>query len=505
MPAERTSALPVVVGGGQTTDQPADPLAGREPLALMVEATERAAEDAGGGKPLLAAVDTVAACNVVCYQYGDAAGLLADRLGCRPGRRINTVLGGNTPQSLVNLLCDDIAAGRSEVALIAGAEAWHTMRAYGKAGRTPAWTPSRDRTEPLWGDGRPGMSDLEVRHGARRPVDTYPLFENAWRAARKLSIPAHQAELAEFCARSAAIAALNPYAWFRDGKSAAVIGTVTAENRMIDFPYPKFMNAIIEVNQGAAILLASDAAARRLGLAPARWMYPWAGIDVTELWYVQDRVDYASIPGMRRAAAELLAAAGIGLDRIRFLDLYSCFPIAPRLAAAMLGVADDDPRPLTVTGGLPWFGGPGNNYTTHALVTLLDRLRGAPDAFALTHALGWNLTKHALGVYAGSPPPQGWRRAGGPALQAWVDALPHPAIVETPEGPATLETYTVAHGRDGEPEGGVAIGRMDDGRRFVAVTPRDRALLESMEREEPIGRRGRVRHDGRLNVFDLVG
>ncbi|HZP42213.1 MAG TPA: acetyl-CoA acetyltransferase [Candidatus Binatia bacterium] len=505
MPVERTRPLPVVVGGGQTTDRPADPLAGREPLALMVEAATRAADDAGGGRALLAAVDTVAVVNVICWSYGDAAGLLADRLGCGPGRRINTHIGGNTPQSLVNRLCDDIAAGRSEVTLVAGAEAWHTMRAFGKAGRTPEWTPPRERTEPLWGDGRFGMSDLEIRHGAARPIDTYPLFENAWRAARGLSIAAHRAELAQFGARCAAIAAENPYAWFRDGKSAAEIDTVTAENRMIGFPYPKFMNAIIEVNQGAALLLASEAAARRLGLAPARWMYPWAGVDVTELWYVQDRVDYVSLPGMRRAAAELLATAGVALDEIRLLDLYSCFPIAPRLSAAMLGLSPDDPRPLTVTGALPWFGGPGNDYTTHALVVLLDRLRAERDAFALAHALGWNMTKHGLGLYAGTPPPAGWRRAGGPALQAWVDALPHPEIAEAPEGPAVLETYTVAHGRDGAPERGIAIGRLEDGRRFVAVTPRDRALLEAMEREEPIGRRGRVRAEGRLNVFDLRG
>jgi acetyl-CoA C-acetyltransferase len=501
MPERTSAALPVLLGGGQSVDRPDDPTAGREPLALMEEAARRAAADAGGGSALLAAVDTVAVVNVVGWDYGDGAALLAERLGARPRRTIATTLGGNTPQSLVNALCDDIAAGRGDVALLAGAEAWHTMRALGRAGRATPWTPARPRTAPLWGDGRAGVSGLEVRHGAARPVEAYPMVENAFRAARGLSLAEHARELAEFCARCAAIAADNPYAWFRDAKRAAVIGTVTAENRMIAFPYPKFMNAILDVNQGAALLLASEAAARRLGISDERWVYPWAGVDVTELWFLQDRVDYHTLPGVRRAGAALLATAGVDLARIAHLDLYSCFPIAPRLSAAMLGLAPGDPRPLTLTGGLPWFGGPGNNYTTHAIVTLLDRLRADRRGFGLIHALGWILTKHALAVYGGTPPPRGWQRAGGPALQAEVDALPHPAIADAPSGPASIETYTVAHDREGRPERGIVIGRLADGRRFLAVTPRDRMLLEAMEREEQVGRAGSVRQEGAVNVF----
>src|SRR5438445_12928995 len=131
--------LPVLVGAGQTIDRPADPAAGREPLALMEEAAGRAAEDAGGGERLLAALDTVAVVNVISHDYGDAPGLLAERLGCRPARTIYTTLGGNTPQSLVNHLCDEIAAGRAELALIAGAEAWQTVRKLAQLGRPSAW------------------------------------------------------------------------------------------------------------------------------------------------------------------------------------------------------------------------------------------------------------------------------------------------------------------------------------------------------------------------------
>ena len=493
--------LPVLVGAGQTIDRPADPLAGREPLLLMDEAARRAAEDAGGGAALLAALDTVAVVNVLCHDYGDAPGLLAERLGCRPNRTIYTTLGGNTPQSLLNHLCDEIAAGRSQLALLAGAEAWNTARALGRAGRASGWA-HRPTTAPPWGDARPGISEHEARHGIGQPIVTYPMAENAFRAARRLSLEAHRRELADFAARCAAIAADNPYAWFRDAKDAATLGTVTADNRMVGFPYPKFMNAILDVNQGAALVLASEGAARRLGLAPARWVYPWAGVDVTEHWFFQDRLDYHTLPGMRRAGALLLEAAAVDIERIAHLDLYSCFPIAPRLSAAMLGVAADDPRPLTVTGGLPWFGGPGSNYTTHAIATLAARLRARPEGHALAHALGWNLTKHALAVYSGTPPPQGWQHVGGPGLQQWVDALPHPPVVEEASGRGVIEAYTIVHGRDGAPERGAVIGRLIDGRRFLATVRADRGALEAMEREEQVGRAGRVNPSGGANRYE---
>src|SRR5204862_2466863 len=236
--------------------------------------------------------------------------------------------------------------------------------------------------------------------------------------------------------------------------------------------------------------------------AAARWVYPWAGVDVTEHWFFQDRMDYHTLPGLRRAGSLLLEAVGLGIERVKHLDLYSCFPIAPRLSAVMLGLAPGDPRPLTVTGALPWFGGPGSNYTTHAVATLADRLRAEPESFALAHALGWNLTKHALAIYAGTPPPKGWQHVGGAALQRWVDVLPHPAVVEEASGRGTIEAYTIVHGRDGGAERGAVIGRLVDGRRFLAVVRAERAVLEAMEREEQVGRVGRVSSTGGVSRYE---
>jgi acetyl-CoA C-acetyltransferase len=271
---------------------------------------------------------------------------------------------------------------------------------------------------------------------------------------------------------------------------------------MVAFPYPKYLNAIMEVNQGAALVLASEDAARRLGLPEERWIWPWGAVDVAELWFLSERASFHELPAMRRAAAELLEHLRLDLGRIRHLDLYGCFPIAPRLSAAMLGLDPATSRPLTVTGALPWFGGPGNNYATHAIAAVTERLRAGRDDVALVHALGWNFTKHAIAVYGGRPSPHGWQRAGGPALQEWADAAAHPALADEPAGPGRLETYTVVHARDGAPERGVAIGLLDDGRRFVATLPRDRPTLEAFEAHEPIGRRGTLTTTGGVSIFD---
>jgi len=491
---------PLLVSAGQVVDRPADPHAGREPLALMEIAARAALEDAGVPS-LASAIDTVAVVTNVFHDYGDTAALLAERLGCPPGRRLVTTWGGNTPESLVHYLCDEIVAGRTAVALVAGGEAVATLRALGKRGEQPAWTAHRPTDAPRWGDMRPGTSDVESRHGAREAFVTFALVENAFRAARAQTLADAQAEIAAYAERAARIAAANPYAWFRDAKDAATLTTVTPQNRMVAFPYPKYLNAILEVNQGAALLLTSEEAARRAGIASDRWVYPWAGADVTEQWFLSDRAVLHALPGTARAAARLFETIGRGPDAITHLDLYSCFPIAPRLSATTLGLDAATPRPLTVTGGLPWFGGPGNNYGTHALAAMMARLRADRDALGLVHGLGWNCTKHALGVVGGSPSPDGWRRVDTREIQAWVDALPTPTLAVEAAGPATIETYTVVHGRDGAPERGVVFARLPDGRRSVAVLPTDRDVLESLERREGVGRSGTLRHDGGRNVF----
>lgn len=493
---------PILVGAGQLTQRDVEPALALAPLAMMVEVARRAAEDAGGGAVLLARVDSLAVVNVFSWPYANPPRLLAERLGMRPAEELYTTVGGSTPQWLVNETAAKIASGRVRVALLAGAEAVRTVMRARKARHQLDWSSGGDGAPTMIGDARDGTSEHEVAHGLMLPTQIYPLFENALRARAGRGVGEHQRVLGALCARCTQVAADNPHAWFRQARTADEIATVSPTNRMIAFPYPKLMNAIIEVDQAAAVLMTSVGEARALGIPPDRWVYPWGGGQAHDRWFVSDRVDYASSPAIREAGRQALAAAGVGIDRVEHLDVYSCFPAAVQIGRDALGIAPDDPRPLTVTGGLAYFGGPGNNYSMHAIAEMMARLRARPGTLGLVTALGWYLTKHAVGVYGAAPKDGPFVREDPAPHQARLDAQPAPPLAREPSGAATVETYTVLYDRDGTPVRGLVIGRLDDGRRFLASTPDDRALLDALVTAEAVGRRGRASTVEGLGRFD---
>jgi acetyl-CoA C-acetyltransferase len=493
---------PILVGAGQLTQRDVEPVAALEPLAMMDVVARRAADDAGAGSSLLGRVDSLAVVNIFCWPYANPPRLLAERLGMRPAEELYTTVGGNTPQWLVNETAAKIADGRVRVALLAGAEAVRTVLRARKARHQLAWTSGGDGSPGVIGEARDGTSEHEVAHGLMLPTQIYPLFENALRARAGRTVGEHQRVLGQLCARLSAVAAENPHAWFRQARTADDIATLSPSNRMICFPYPKLMNAIIEVDQAAAVLMTSVAEARALGIPRDRWVYLWGSGQAYDRWFVSDRVDYVSSPAIREAGRQALAAAGVDIDGVDHLDVYSCFPAAVQIGRAALGIAPDDTRPLTVTGGLPYFGGPGNNYSMHAIAEMMARLRAQPGTVGLVTAIGWHLTKHAVGVYSAAPKDGPFVRENPAPRQALIDAQPAPELAHEPAGAATIETYTVLYDRDGAPVRGLVIGRLDDGRRFLAATPDDRVVLEGLTARESVGLRGRVFTDGGLGRFD---
>jgi acetyl-CoA C-acetyltransferase len=378
------------------------------------------------------------------------------------------------------------------------------LRLNRKAGRQVPW---RKASSPaaVVGDNRWGSNEVEQRHQAHLPIRIYPMFENALRAHRGWSLDRHRQHLGRLYEGFAAIARGNPEAWFRDGKTAEQITGIDADNRMISFPYPKYVNAIMDVDQAAALILTNVRTARQLGIPPEKWVYVRGTADAFDHWFVSDRVDYHSSPAIRTAGQQALEQAGVRIDDVRHFDLYSCFPCAPQIAADMLGIPLDDPRPLTVTGGLAYFGGPGRNYTTHAIARMAEKLRAEPGSYGLVSALGWYLTKHAIGVYSGTPPLDGaWRRTDPKAYQQRIDAEAAPRLAEKADGPGSVETYTVVHDRDGKPTLGIVVARLADDRRCWANIT-DPSALERIEGSELIGQKGRLRHheSTQLNSFEM--
>ncbi len=504
---------PVLIGAAQRTFR--GPLVDvPTPLSMIEIVAKEAAADAGLAPDALAGLDALGVIGFAIDAEGALARLpvprlanppasLARRLGAAPRWSAYTQMGGNSPQHLINTICARIADGEADLALAVGGEYLGSVMKRMKAGLDFDGYGEDAAEAPMRvGDGRPGTSRHEDAHGLGMPVNTYPLFENALRARDGRSLEAHQDRLGELFAPFTQVAAANPHAWFPIARTADDLVSVTADNRMVSWPYPKYLNAIMQVDQAAGVLICSVKAARALGVPQDRWVFLHGCADGHDIWNVLERQDFHSSPAMRWTGKRALEMAGVGLDEVSAFDLYSCFPSAVQVGAEELGLALDDPRGLTVTGGLPYFGGPGNNYAMHAVATMVQRLRAAPGSFGMTTANGWYLTKQSVGVYSTRPPEGEWRREDPAVLQRQINALPHPEVIEQPEGPGTVETYTVVHSRDGF-RLGIVVGRDAHGRRFVANTPNDEATLRAMEAAEQIGRTGSVgpMGDGVRNLF----
>lgn len=492
---------PVLVGLGEVTRRPGD-AGSTEPGALMAEAVRAALADCGAdGDAVLRRVGALGAVPAAAWPDGDPGRRVAELLGLPadvPTLR-SSFQGGNGPQLLVNVLAQRIQDGALDVAVVTGAEALSTVARLAKAGQAPDWPaadPERAADEVLEGE-RAASTDAEMAVGMIAPIMAYPLIENAIRAARGTAPAEHLRRIATLWSRFSDVAAAQPAAWSPKAYTSDELATPSPANRQVTFPYTKLLNSNIQVDQGAAVVLASAAAAEALGVPRDRWVFVHAGARATDEWFVSERHDLARSPAIRACGEALFAHAQIAAADLGPVDLYSCFPAAVGLAADALGLPLDDPgRPLTCTGGLTFFGGPGNNYATHGIVAVARALRDAPPGtLGLSTALGWYATKHALGLYGNRPPAKAYA-----SLEPEVAAPAPRAVIEPQEVEASAETCTLIYDRDGAPSYGILFALADDGRRALGKTD-DPAVMAAMTGERFLGARVRLHPD---RSFDVV-
>jgi acetyl-CoA C-acetyltransferase len=485
---------PVLIGAGQYVHRAAGLDDALDVSALMCEAIRSAATDAG-----LAGVpnpDSIRVVGLLSWKYGDPGWVVADQLGLTPRETAATTMGGNSPQTLVNGTALEIQRGELDLAILCGGEAWRTRMRARKAGVELHWpTAPEDQMPRLLGE------DLEMNHPAERerhivmPVQVYPMFETAVRAAAGRTVDEQLQLSSELYAKFSEVAAANPYAWLRDAKTAEEIRTPTASNRMIGFPYTKYMNSNNDVDMGAALIMCSVEKAEALGVPRDRWVFPHSGADCHEHNYISNRWSFAETPAVELGGRRALQLAGVGIDDIEIIDLYSCFPSAVQLGAQSLGIGLD--RQVTRTGGLAFAGGPWNNYVMHAIATVMADLRDRPGAKGLVWANGGYATKHSFGVY-GTTPPVSFQHA---YPQDEIDAMPRRELATPAEavGAATIEAYTVMFSRDGEPETALAACLLADGRRAWG-TSADAGLAAAMCEGEWVGRSAALTDDGTLTA-----
>ena len=497
IPGQDAERIPVVIASGESIER-GDPVT---PIDLMARACEAAFDDAPG---LRHRIDRLSVVSIMTHTGPAPATELARALGTKPEVCETTTIGGNSPQWLVSRAAAEITAGTLSVTVIAGAEAIRSSRLRHKLGQPRDNGDVTLAPDPAVGDDLPGVGPAEAAIGLMAPVHVYPLFESVVAARAGHTAEQHRQAIGEMFAPFTRVAAQNPFAWFPVEYTPTEVATPSPENRIVCEPYTKRMTAFLGSDQGAAVVVCSLAEARRAGVAD-RAVFIWSGSGAIDVRFPAARPDPGRSPAIAAAGRALFQAANrragpapgsapLGIDDVEVLDIYSCFPSAVELACEALGLPTDDPRGLTSTGGLPYFGGPGNNYTTHGIAAVTSRLRqaGAGPAgdrprLGLATGLGWFITKHALGLYGSTPPPGGFHLGDTAEDQERIDAAAVETALQVPEPTlATVVAVTVIRDHLGASTGAPVIARLPDGRQ-VAAAPADEEVIAELGRRDSPG------------------
>ncbi|MFP4474013.1 MAG: acetyl-CoA acetyltransferase [Desulfatibacillaceae bacterium] len=485
---------PVIVGAAQLAWRPEQGPA-PDPLSLAAKAVldafgQTGAKNAGDG------VDALWVNNIFSWPYADAPGELAGKLGISPKNTYYAPIGGNTPQTFVGRAARVIADGQVDGVLMCGAECAHTARRINKGEVEPGWPEPRipERIGDGEGDSM-GTSDAELLYGLVLPMHLYALFETALRSRLGRTVQGHWEAVGRTLARFSEIAAQNPHAWHNSARTPEDIITPAPGNPLLCHPYTKRMVAEMNVDMGAAVFMLSEKRARELGVDPSAMVYPMGGAELENIWFASRRPSLHDSPAFREASSLAMAQAGVGVDDLALFDFYSCFPCMVEMARLELGLPPDDPRDLTVAGGLPFFGGPFSNYSMHAICSAVERIREDNSLVALVGANGGFNTKHSVGVYGARPGTEPWGVRDDAGIQAriWESALPEP--VADAGGSLVVEGYAVRYDRTGSPTDGVVFGRTRRGERALAALEAPSDELAARLDRDWVGMEFGVRHD----------
>lgn len=495
---------PVIIGVGQVSERVGEPgYAELSHMDLAGAALQAALADAGAKRSIAKALDTVVgirqfeqSATRYIAPFGCANNVpraIARRVGANPARAIHEVVGGDRPQRLVGELAAEIAAGRSRVAAIAGAEALSTLRALMARGETRDWSETRRGNQedrgPSYGDA---LDKTALTHGVAAPVGGYPLAENVRRERLGLSLAEYRLEIGKLFAPFTQVAARNPHSAAPTIWSAEDLATLSERNRLIAEPYARLVVSRDQVNQGAAVVLASAGEARRLGVPSDRWVHIHGVADCAEPTLLS-RASLEQSPAAVAAISTALEIAGIGWENLSATDLYSCFAIPVFNLIDAFGLDRDDPRGWTLTGGLPFFGGAGNNYSTHAIAQAVQRCRANPGGKVLVGANGGIMSKYAAGVY--STEPADWSAS---RWQSMGKVAPHFQVLDLHDGEAVGESFTIQPGKQGETA--TLVARTGDAR--VLANSTDPAICAQLRARKVSGRPVRIEGgEGGVNRF----
>ena len=507
----REDSLPIIVGVGQVVDHwdGRDLDKSSSPISLITESIKRAQADAGVFD-LVEKIDTLA----VVRAYTDSLRKPFDPFGkaknfpaavieaasLSPKRTIYSTAGGEQPQSLVNELSEDIARGDIRMAMITGGEALATLKTALKKQLALDWSSEADADIEERGTQTDFISKYEMVNGMGLPPQTYAAMEQALRARLGMSKVQYLDYMGGICAGLCKTAQQNPYSQYPQAKSAEFLATASKDNYPICDPYLKWLIAQDAVNQASTLILTSVGYAKELGIDPDQWIYLHGYSDVKEK-LVSERPDLSKSKALELAISGAISSAGIAAGDIAYRDIYSCFPIVVHLAADVLGL-DPVQDQMSVTGGLPFFGGAGNNYSTHAIATIVELLRKDREAYGLVLANGGFISKQSAGVYSAKEPDT-WSEISSEHLQVEIDAQPEHTLLNE-DCTAVIEAYTVRHGRHGI-DHAYLFARNAEGRVMATVPVDHRATMKALHTfDSPVGQTVNIIHRDGKNILAKV-
>lgn len=475
--------LPVIVGVGESLDRPADIARAKGPLDLIAEAIAAAETDAGA--TLTAGTDSIDVIKHTSVWYEDLPNLVRQRLGIGPCHAVLGEGSGNGPTRELHNAALRVQRGESKVALVCGAEAQWSVDQARKAGIRLPWQGVQDAPEVFRAPAY--ANSLALKYGVLIPTQVYPLYENATTAAWGQMPRQAIGESARIWSAMSRVAAAHPGAWMRRPYEPEEIAQSGPKNRLLAWPYTKLMVAQPSVNLASAIFVTTVGYARVLGIPRERLIFIEGGAAAREPDDFLLRDSYV-VNASQSAVLQAMQAGRTGHEAFDLVELYSCFPVVPKMARRLLGLAEDNA--LTQAGGLTFFGAPVHNYMSHAAAAMTRRLRAGGQR-GLLYGQGGNVTKHhALSLTSSAP--------ASPILQdysvqAQADAArgPVPDLLSDYTGRAIIETFTVLHDRGGRPSAGVLLLRTPfEARVLATVLPTDTPTIERLKDldDSPVGR-----------------
>jgi acetyl-CoA C-acetyltransferase len=492
---------PVIIGASQfTQDKELTPRL--EPIGLM----EKVCEDLFSNldNTIRTIIDAVYMVNINSWSYEDAPERLSKKLGIGPKEKVYLPDGGDTPQKLANRAAKAISSGKRKAILIIGAESAYSVYQAKKGNLQLNW-PEKQKPNYMEGELWNGINDFENNYKLIVPAYTYALFETALRALKGRSIEEHQRIIGELFVSFSKIASEHPYAWNNNSYTKNEIITPSKKNRLVAHPYTKRMCSNMFVDQAACILMTSEEVAKELKVDKNSWVYLMGGSDLKDIHEITRRPSLTDSLPVKMGAEMALKQAGLTIDKIDTFDIYSCFPSIVEIIVEELGLTLKDSRDFTITGGLPYFGGPWSNYSLHAIVTAFHHIQEDPSLKIMIIANGGYNTKKSIGIYGTNPSEISWNKRDDFKLQDEILSRKLKEPVKKADGLLTIEAYTIPYDREGNPKNVIVLGTLDSGERTLAYIISGTDKFKEIKNEELVGKTFRVSYipENDINLISL--